>query len=329
MTIEGEMTKQQAAVFIGVDVSKASLEVADGSSGAGWTVDNSAAGIEQLVERLGPVQPALIVLEATGGWERMAAVDLAAAGLPVAVVNARQVRDFAKSLGRLAKTDRIDAAVLARFAQAIQPAPTVLPDEQAQEFHALLARRRQLIEMVVAEKNRLALTHPKLKGRIRQHLAYLRAELDELDREMDDRLKASPVWRQKDTLLQSVKGVGPVTSKTLLAELPELGRLNRKKIAALAGVAPFNRDSGRMRGKRAIWGGRASVRTALYMATISAIRFNPVIQPYYDRLIQAGKCPMVAIVACMRKMLTILNAILHSGTPWQPQLAMPKPGLQA
>lgn len=318
------MTKKNTSRFIGIDVSKASLEIADGSTREVWQVDNTVEGIEQLTARLLQLKPELIVLEATGGWEAAAAATLAAAGLPVAVVNARQVRDFAKSLGRLAKTDKIDALVLARFAEAIHPAPSVLPNEQAREFHAILVRRRQLIEMVVAEKNRLPLTHPNLKEHLKKHIAYLETELDELDRELDDRLKASPMWREKDDLLQSVKGVGPVTSKTLLAELPELGHINRKKIAALVGVAPFNRDSGKWHGKRCIWGGRASVRSALYMATMSAIRFNPVIKPYYDHLVQSGKIRMVALVACMRKLLTILNAMLHSGTPWQPRLAMPK-----
>lgn len=321
--------KRSTAVYIGIDVSKASLAIADGSTGEYWEVDNSVEGIEQLAKRLQQVKPELIVLEATGGWEAAAAATLAASGLAVAVINARQVRNFARSLGRLAKTDKIDAAVLARFAEAIHPAPSVLPDEQTREFQAILTRRRQLIEMIIAEKNRLPLTHPKLQNRIKEHIVYLEEELDKLDRDLDERLKASPVWREKDNLLQSVKGVGPVTSKTLLAELPELGQLNRKKIAALVGVAPFNRDSGKMRGKRCIWGGRASVRTTLYMAAMSAIRFNPVIRPYYEHLIRAGKVHKVALVACMRKLLTILNAMMRSGTSWQPHLAMTKSAVGA
>ncbi len=222
------------------------------------------------------------------------------------------------------KTGRLDAQLLAHFAEAVHPEPRPLPDAQARHLQALMARRRQLIDMVVAEKNRLGLAHPQLKAGLQQHVAWLQQRLAELDDELRQHLRASPVWREKDDLLRSVPGVGPVLSSTLLADLPELGQLNRKQIAALVGVAPFNRDSGRLAGKRMIWGGRAAVRTTLYMATLSATRFNPVIRTFYERLVHAGKPPKVALTACMRKLLTILNAMMHSGQSWQPQLALTK-----
>jgi transposase len=243
----------------------------------------------------------------------------------VAVINPRQARNFAKSLGRLAKTDKVDASVLAHFGDALRPEPRPMPDEATQHLQAVLVRRRQVIEMLVAEKNRLStILDAAVQSRLEDHIAWLEQELEDLDRDLHDQLRASPVWCEKEDLLRSVKGIDPVTTTTLLAELPELGQLDRRKIAALVGVAPFNRDSGYMHGKRVIWGGRACVRHALYMAALSASRHNPVIKAFYQRLIQAGKMKKVALVACMRKLLTILNAMLRTGKPWQPSLVASK-----
>ncbi len=317
-------TSKHRLVFVGIDVSKAHLDIAERPSGERWQVDNTVEGIGLLVEKLSQLDPTLIVLEATGGLEMAAAGAMAAASLSVAVINPRQARDFAKSLGRLAKTDKIDALVLARFGEAVRPEPRPMPTEQAIRLQALLVRRRQLIEMLVAEKNRLYLTHSTVQPRLREHIVWLEEELDELDQDLKEQLQQSPIWREKDDLLRSVPGVGAVTATTLLAELPELGQLNRKQIAALVGVAPFNCDSGNMRGKRAIWGGRACVRNALYMATLSASRYNPVIRAHFQHLSRQGKPPKVALVACMRKLLTILNAMLHTMKAWQPCLAAPK-----
>lgn len=317
-------TSTPSLLFVGIDVSKARLDIATRPTNAGWQVDNTENGIASLVDKLKQLKPALIILEATGGYETAVTAALAGVGLPVAVVNPRQVRDFAKSLGQLAKTDKIDATLLAHFADAIRPEPRLLPDEQTQELQGLLVRRRQLIEMLVAEKNRLPMTHKRLKAGVKEHIQYLEHQIKDLDQEIQDRLRSSPVWREQEDLLRSVPGVGKVLSVTLLAELPELGKLNRKQIAALVGVAPYNCDSGRKRGKRAIWGGRASVRSVLYMAALSAKRFNPVIKSFYDKLVAAGKPFKVAITACMRKLLTILNAMLHSGSRWLPHKAATK-----
>lgn len=311
--------------FVGIDVSKATLDVALRPSDKTWQVSNDDAGISELVTRLKEHKIQLIVVEATGGWELAVVSALVEAGLPVAVVNPRQVRDFAKSLGRLAKTDRLDAQILAHFAEAVHPEPRPLPDAQTRALQALLVRRRQLTEMLVAEKNRRSLIHPDFLSDLQEHITFLEERLDQLTQQLRSLLADSPCWREKDELLQSVPGVGYVTSATLLAELPELGQLNRKKIAALAGVAPFHRDSGVYRGKRTIWGGRASVRSTLYMATLSATRHNPIIKEFYERLIQAGKPAKVALTACMRKLLTILNAMMQSGKAWQANLASPKP----
>lgn len=310
--------------FVGIDVSKKSLDIAVRPSGQHWRLSNTAEDIATLVGQLQQLAPSLIVLEATGGYELAVTAALLAAGLPVAVVNPRQVRDFAKSLGKLAKTDRIDAAVLARFAEAVRPEVRPLPDEQTQQLQGLLVRRRQLIEMLVAEKNRLPLAASAVQPRVEAHITWLEDELEELDGDLKERLHASPAWREKEDLLRSVKGVGPVATMTFLAELPELGLLNRKQIAALVGVAPYNCDSGQMHGKRAIWGGRAAVRNALYMATLSASQHNPIIQVHYQRLLAAGKQKKVALIACMRKLLTILNAMLRTRKSWQPQLAAAK-----
>jgi len=310
--------------FVGIDVSKAYLDIAVRPSGESWRTRNELPEIEGLTTILKECEVTLIVVEATGGWEVSLVAAFAAANLPIVVVNPRQTRKFAGSLGQLAKTDRLDAHLLARFADVVRPAVRPIPDEQARELQALIARRRQIIDMLVAEKNRLTLTHPHLKKDIHEHIVWLQQRLDSFDQELHQTLQASPIWREKDDLLRSVPGVGPVLSTTLLADLPELGQLNRKQIAALVGVAPFNRDSGFMRGKRTIWGGRAAVRHVLYMAALSAKRFNPVIRAYYDRLLRAGKPAKVALVACMRKLLTILNAMIHSRRRWQPTLAFAK-----
>jgi transposase len=302
---------------IGIDVSQATLDVAIYPSGEGWQVANDQAGIGQLVERLTTLAPHRIVLEATAGYELPVLAALGGAGLPVVAVNPRQVRDFARSTGRLAKTDALDAQVLAHFAAVVQPKERPLPDTATRELSALLARRRQLVDMRTAESNRLALALERVRPEIREHLRYLDKRIKDLDRELHDRLRASPLWRDQEDLLRSIPGVGPVLSTTLLADVPELGTLRHKQIAALVGVAPFNQDSGRWRGKRTIWGGRSNVRAVLYMATVTAIRHNPVLKLMYDRLIQAGKLHKVAMTACMHKLLRICNAVLSHGTPWR------------
>jgi transposase len=305
-------------VYVGIDVSKARLDVAVRPSGEPLSVAYDATGITTVLMPLTQVSPIRIVVEATGGLERPLLRALVDAALPVIVVNPRQVRDFAKATGQLAKTDALDAQVLARFAEVIQPTLRVLPDPQTQELAAVLARRRQVLAMQGAEHNRLDRAPGRVRKRIEAHLRWLRDELARLDADLDDLIQQSPIWRAREELLQSVPGIGPVMSRTVLAELPELGLLNRKQIAALVGVAPFNRDSGRLRGHRTIWGGRASVRRVLYMAALVATRWNPVIRLCYQRLRAAGKAPKVALVAAMRKLLTILNAMVHHGTPWQP-----------
>jgi len=307
----------EPTLFVGIDVSKASLDVAVHPTKEDWTVSNDPAGLQELLPRLQALQPQIIVLEATGGYETLLVAALLAGGLPVAVVNPRQVRDFAKSIGRLAKTDRIDAHVLARFATAVELKVRPLPDAQLQELSDLLARRRQVVEMLTAEKNRFKMARGPVQADIREHIAWLERKLDQLDDELRQRLRSSPVWRGKEDLLRSVPGVGPVLSVTLLAELPELGQLDRKQIAALVGVAPLNRDSGQHQGKRMVWGGRAAVRSALYMGTLVATRHNPVIKRFYERLLAAGKARKVALVACMHKLLIILNAMIKHRTPWR------------
>ena len=269
-----------------------------------------------MIERLRELQPALIVLEATGGVERAVTRALASAEFPVVVINPRQVRDFAKATGQLAKTDTIDAAVLARFGEAVRPALRPLPDEVTWELRAVVSRRRQITEMIVAETNRLSGASKAVRKRINAHLRWLEAELKRADKDLDQSIRQSPIWKENEDLLRSVPGMGRVISRTLLAELPELGRLNRKQIAALVGVAPLNRDSGTLRGRRSIWGGRATVRAALYMGALVASRRNAVIQTFYRRLRNAGKAPKVALVACMRKLLTILNSMIKHKTHW-------------
>lgn len=300
--------------IVGIDVSRSTLDVYAMPTGDTWKLSNDDAGIAALVKHVNGAS--LVALEATGGIEISLTAALAQAGIPVVVINPRQVRDFAKALGKLAKTDRIDAQVIARFAEAVHPQPRPLPDEQAQELSELLARRRHLIGMMVMEKNRMATTRSRVRSRIQSHIDWLSSELNKLDSEIDDLLKGSPIWREKDNLLQSVPGVGSNLSKTLLAELPELGTLSRRKIAALAGVAPLNRDSGTLRGHRSVWGGRENVRTALYMAALVAAHWNPKIKVYYQSLLAKGKAKKVALVACMRKLLIILNSIIKHRKPW-------------
>jgi transposase len=305
-----------APIFIGIDVSKARLDVAMRPSAEKLSVSNDEAGIQALVKRLSELKPVLIVLEATGGLERSVSGTLGSAQLPVVVVNPRQVRDFAKALGQLAKTDRIDAEVLAHFAEVIRPPLRPLPDKVSLELRALIARRRQLIEMIVAEKNRLSAASKAVRKRIEAHIRWLETELDRADKDLDQSIRQSPIWQEHQDLLRSVPGIGPVVSRTLLAELPELGRLNRKQIAALVGIAPLNCDSGTFRGRRGIWGGRATVRAVLYMAALVASRRNSVIRDFYKRLRDKGKAPKVTLVACMHKLLTILNAMIKHKTRW-------------
>lgn len=304
------------AVYVGMDVSKAVVDVCV-TTGETWQVANDDAAMDELCRRVAELQPAVVVLEATGGYELRVAGALAAARVPVAVMNPRQVRHYARSVGRLAKTDSIDAAILARFAAAVQPEPRPLRDAESREIEALLARRRQLVGMITAEENRLNTAAPVTKSEIKSHLAYMRRRLAKLNASIDDRVRRSPIWRAKDDLLQSVPGIGDTTSRTLLVLLPELGTLNRKQIAALVGVAPMNQDSGTMRGRRRVLGGRARVRTALYMAALVGTRRNPTLKAFYDRLRAAGKPGKVALIACVHKLLTIVNAMMRDGRHWQ------------
>lgn len=301
--------------FIGIDVSKATLDVASLPDGESWAVPNDAPGLAALAPRLVALTPTLVVLEATGGFEMLAALTLAQVGLPIVVVNPRQVRDFAKAMGRLAKTDALDAGLLAEFAQ--RP----LPDEAALLLESLLTRRRQLVDMVTAETNRLSFARGPVKRDISQHIRWLQKRLKDVDGDLQDAGAASPLYHAKAALLRSVPGVGQVTTLTLLATLPELGQLTRHQIAALVGVAPINRDSGTKRGKRVVWGGRAPVRAVLYMATLVGLKHNPALRVFYERLRAAGKPFKVAATACMRKLLTILNAMLHQNRRWEPKTA--------
>lgn len=311
-------------MFIGIDVAKSELVVAVRPSRDQWTTPNEEEAVRVLAQRLAQLHPALIVLEATGGYELLCVAALAAQELPVVVVNPRQARDFAKSTGQLAKTDRIDAALLALFADRVRPAVRPLPSAEARELDAVLTRRRQLLEMRVAEQNRLGLARGRpqhaLRQRLKHHIEFLDRELAITDSDLDQRVRSSPLWRERDDLLQSVPGVGPIVARTLLAALPELGRLDRRAIAKLVGVAPLNRDSGQWRGRRTIHGGRAVVRTAIYMAALVASRRNPVIRVFYQRLLAAGKPKKLALVACMRKLLTILNHLIRARTPWAPPI---------
>lgn len=305
-------------LYVGLDVSKHHLDLASVPAGPPRRVPHTDEGIATLVADLGQRRPALIVLEATGGYETEVATALALAGLPVALINPRQVRDFAKALGRLAKTDALDADVLALFAARVRPEPRPLPDEAHQALAALVTRRRQLVEMLTAERLRLPLAKGPIRRDVQAHIHWLEQRVKDSNTDLRAALKTSPLWQATTRLLQSVPGIGPTTAAVLIAELPELGRLTRQQLAALVGVAPLNHDSGQHRGVRTIWGGRAHVRQALYMATLVATRHNCVIRVFYRRLLAAGKPKLVALVASMRKLLTILNAMIKSQQPWAP-----------
>jgi transposase len=309
----------ESDVYIGIDVSQSQLDVSSSVSDEVWCYGNDDQGHQGLIGQLQGLCCQRIVLEASGGYETVVAGELHQAQLPVVIVNARRVRDYAKAKGILAKTDRIDARVLADFAQAIKPEVRPFPTKEAQNLSELVVRRRQLVDMIGAEQNRRIHASKPIQAQIRQHIAWLGRQVKDVDKDLRKAIRATPLWRANDELLQSVPGVGAVTSSRMLAQLPELGHLSHKKIAALVGVAPFNDDSGKHKGKRRIWGGRAEVRCVLYMATLVATRFNPVIKTFYDRLLQAGKPKKVALTACMRKLLIILNAILRDQKPWNPE----------
>jgi transposase len=313
--------KKAMEIFVGIDVSKVWLDVAVHEQNEEFRVSNDSIGIADLVERLKKMGPTLIVLEPTGGFEMLVVAEMTRAGLPVAVVNAKRVRDFARATGQLAKTDKLDAKVLAHFASAIRPAVRTLRSEEEEQLTALLTRRRQVVDMLTVEKNRLVTVRAKMRSDIEAHVAWLSASLKELDKEIEGFVKGSSVWKAKDALLQSVPGIGPVTSATMLGMLPELGILNRQEIAALVGVAPINKDSGRKQGRRRVYGGRADVRSVLYMAALAAKKFNPVLAKFYDRLLKQGKEKKVALTACMRKLLVILNSMMRTNEPWRSQTA--------
>ena len=308
-------------VFVGIDVSKEWLDVAVRPTGIAWRAAQDEAGIEELVQQLSDLHPQLVVLEATGGYQTLLVTALGSAAIPVAVVNPRQVRDFARSQGKLAKTDRLDAATIAQFGEVSNIVAQPLVPADARELEALVARRRQLVQMKVAEQLRRQRAMPVVRQRIDRVLAVLQSELEDIDKDLAARLRASPLWREREDLLRSVPGVGPALTISLLAGLPELGSLTRKQVAALVGVAPLSRDSGKFRGQRTCWGGRANVRTALYMPTLVAVRHNPVLRAFYESLLSVGKPKKVALTACMRKLLTILNAMLKHQSPWSPRNA--------
>jgi transposase len=312
-----------AEIFAGIDVSKQRLDVAVcGSQARGWSVKYDDAGVRSLVKELQELAPTLVVLEATGKLETHLVAALATAGVPLVVINPRQVRDFARAMGELAKTDEIDARILASFAEKVRPEIRPLPSEDTRDLDALLTRRRQLVEIRAGERNRLYQACSVVRPSIEEHLAWLDARIEEVDKELQRRIEASSVWREKDRLLRSTPGVGPTLSLALLAGVPELGTLNRQKVSKLVGIAPLNRDSGTLRGTRRIWGGRSDVRNVLYMGTLSAVRHNPVIREFYQRLVTRGKPKKVALVACMRKLLSILNRMLKDGTAWNPDFAL-------
>ena len=306
-------------LFVGIDVAKDHLDIHVRPTGEAFRIAHDEPGLAALLARLRALNPTLVALEATGGYEIPLAAGLASAGLPVAVVNPRQIRDFARATGSLAKTDVLDARVIALFAEAIRPTARPVPDAQAQALGELMARRRQLVDMLGAELNRRRLLRDRtLQRQLDAHIAWLEEALRRLDHDLTTLVRATPIWREADDLLRSVPGIGPVTACTLIAELPELGHLDRRRIAALAGLAPIARDSGNFRGRRMIAGGRAPVRRVLYMATLAAIKYNPAIRLFYQRLVRAGRPAKVAITAAMRKLLTILNAMLRDHRPWQP-----------
>jgi transposase len=306
-------------IYAGIDIAKERLDVAVGQEVKSFP--HHEAGITALVRYLKEYCPTNIIMEATGGLEKFIAVSLAEAGLPVAIINPRQVREYARAKGRLAKTDIIDARIMASFGSDIRPESRPLSDAETEELKSIMTRRRQVIGMITMEENRLASASKRVRPSIKDHIAWLKGELKTIDHDLEDKIKESPLWRAKDNLLRSVPGVGPVLSITLLGSLPELGKLNRKQIASLVGVAPLNRDSGTMRGRRSVHGGRSSVRTVLYMATLVATRFNPVISSYYQHLLSKGKEKKVALTACMRKLLIILNAMMRDNCHWQYQAA--------
>jgi transposase len=309
-------------VFVGIDVGKARLDVARSDQDEVLQLGNDREGIEELIGWIKEIGPQLVVLEATGGFEVPAAAALAAAGIPVVVANPRQTRDFARSVGRLAKTDTIDARGLALFAARVRPDVRALPTEEARALDALVSRRRQIIEMMTAEKNRLGFATKTVQKGIEKHIKWLERQLADVDSDLDTMIRKSPVWAAKSDLLQTVPGVGPNLARTLLAELPELGRLSHRQIASLVGVAPHAHESGKFRGRRTIWGGRAPVRSALYLSVWSAAKWNPVIRLFHDRLRAKGKPPKVAQVACMRKLLTILNAMVRDSQIWDPSIPL-------
>lgn len=313
------MNQEEQQFVVGIDVSKAQLDIF--AADEDWSVRNDLDSIAKLAIRLKGLHPTLIVIESTGGLERTALAEFSADGLPVALVNPRRVREFARSIGLLAKTDKIDARLLVHFGEAVKPTPTRLPSPEEQRLSALMTRRRQVIEMLTMEKNHLCSSHPAAIDSVTKIIDVLQQELDDLNHQIDDFIDHFPTFSQKDSILRSTPGVGKVTAAILLSDLPELGTLDRKKIAALVGVAPFNNDSGRFRGKRRIKGGRPTVRTVLYMATITATRSNPVIRAFYQHLLLAGKLKKVAIVACMRKLLTFLNAMIRDSRPWSISIA--------
>ena len=308
---------EQEGIYVGIDVAKAQVDVAVRPTGDRWEVPHDEAGVRRLVSRLKTLEPVMVLLEASGGLELRLVAALAAEAVPVVVVNPRQVRDFARATGKLAKTDSLDAAAIAHFAEAVRPPVRPLRDAETQALNSLAARRHQVMTMLVSEKNRLSSATVAVRPRIDAHIAWLEGELDDLDEGLRQTLRQSPIWREKDDLLRTVPGVGERLSMTLLAYLPELGTLDRRQVAALVGVAPFNRDSGTLRGKRTVWGGRARVRAALYMGALAASRFNPVIRDFYRRLLAAGKPKKLALIACMRKLLTILNSMLKHHSPWR------------
>lgn len=306
-----------SSVFVGLDVSKQHLDVAVRPQGRHFVISNNDLGIKQLVKRLAALKPELIVLEASGGYEFLATAALAEAQLPVALINPLVVRKFVGATGKLAKTDKIDAQVLAHFAEALRPEPRPLPDQDQQVLKAALQRRVQVVKMIVQEKNRLEKTFiPALRQDIQAHLIWLKQRLEQLDQDLNDQIRRSPLWRDRDRLLQTIPGIGPAVSKAVMAQLPEAGALPGKKAVALVGVAPYNLDSGRFRGKRMIRGGRSYLRSMLYMAAVVASRFNPVIRAFYQRLLAAGKPKKLALTACMRKLVLILNVMLKNNQPW-------------
>jgi len=315
--LEGRDMNKKITSWIGIDVSGESLDVAERPTGEFWSWPNTELGVEKVVEKLKALSPELIVVEATGGLEALVVTALSSAKLPVVAVNPRQVRDFAKATGTLAKTDKIDAHVIAHFGEAVKPEIRPVKDEKLQELSEIITRRRQIVDMLKSEKNRLKRSSSKVAKDIKAHIVWLEKRLEKSDNELQKRIKESPLWREKDEKSRSVPGVGNVLSQSLLTFLPELGKVSPRQVSALVGVAPFNHDSGKYRGRRIIVGGRANVRSVLYMATLSAIRFNSRIRAFHDRLIKKGKKPKVAITACMHKLLIILNAIARDGTTWQ------------